>query len=108
MKSNRPTRPWASRSPPRLQSATLDLLLDDRVQPRTNLIDVHSLGQRPLLLDAVHHAFKNVRGIEARRERAWREILGIGGVIPSGTYVAGQLSNASLNCTAIDLIGTLT
>src|ERR1700712_543387 len=34
--------------------------------------------------------------------------LGIGGIIPSGTYVAGQLSNASLNRPAIDLFGTLT
>jgi hypothetical protein len=34
--------------------------------------------------------------------------LGIGGVVPSGTYVAGQLSNASLNRPAVDLSGTLT
>jgi hypothetical protein len=34
--------------------------------------------------------------------------LGIGGVVPSGTYVAGQLSNASLNRPAVDLFGTLT
>lgn len=29
-------------------------------------------------------------------------------MIPSGTYVAGQLSNASLNRPAVDLFGTLT
>jgi hypothetical protein len=34
--------------------------------------------------------------------------LGIGGVVPSGTYVAGELSNASLNRPAIDLFGTFT
>ena len=34
--------------------------------------------------------------------------LGIGGVVPSGTYIAGQLSNASLNRPAIDLFGTVT
>jgi hypothetical protein len=34
--------------------------------------------------------------------------LGINGIIPSGTYVAGQLSNASLNRPAIDLFGTIT
>ncbi|KAA0074118.1 transporter [Tardiphaga sp. P9-11] len=34
--------------------------------------------------------------------------LGVGGVIPSGTYVAGQLSNASLNRPALDVFGTLT
>ena len=34
--------------------------------------------------------------------------LGIGGIIPSGTYVAGQLSNISLNRPAIDLFGTFT
>jgi hypothetical protein len=34
--------------------------------------------------------------------------LGVGGVVPSGTYVAGQLSNASLNRPAVDLFGTFT
>ena len=34
--------------------------------------------------------------------------LGVSGVIPSGSYVAGQLSNASLNRPAIDTFGTLT
>jgi hypothetical protein len=34
--------------------------------------------------------------------------LGIGGVIPSGTYIAGQLSNISLNRPAIDVFGTFT
>jgi hypothetical protein len=34
--------------------------------------------------------------------------LGIGGVAPSGTYVSGQLSNASLNRPAVDLFATLT
>lgn len=34
--------------------------------------------------------------------------LGVGGVIPSGTYVSGQLSNASLNRPAVDLFGTVT
>jgi hypothetical protein len=34
--------------------------------------------------------------------------LGIGGVAPSGTYVAGELSNASLNRPAVDLFGTFT
>jgi hypothetical protein len=34
--------------------------------------------------------------------------LGIGGVVPSGTYLAGQLSNASLNRPAVDLFGTFT
>ncbi|GEC17693.1 SphA family protein [Nitrobacter winogradskyi] len=34
--------------------------------------------------------------------------LGVGGIFPSGTYVAGQLSNASLNRRAVDLFGTLT
>lgn len=34
--------------------------------------------------------------------------LGVGGVIPSGTYVAGQLSNASLNRPALDVFGTFT
>jgi hypothetical protein len=34
--------------------------------------------------------------------------LGIGGVVPSGTYVAGELSNASLNRPAVDLFGTFT
>lgn len=34
--------------------------------------------------------------------------LGIGGIIPSDSYVAGQLSNISLNRPAIDVSGTLT
>jgi hypothetical protein len=34
--------------------------------------------------------------------------LGIGGIVPSGTYVAGELSNASLNRPAVDLFGTFT
>jgi hypothetical protein len=34
--------------------------------------------------------------------------LGIGGVAPSGTYVAGELSNASLNRPAVDVFGTFT
>jgi hypothetical protein len=34
--------------------------------------------------------------------------FGIGGIIPSGTYVVGQLSNASLNRPAVDLYGTFT
>jgi hypothetical protein len=34
--------------------------------------------------------------------------VGVGGIIPSGTYVAGQLSNASLNRPAVDVFGTLT
>lgn len=34
--------------------------------------------------------------------------LGLSGIIPSGTYVAGQLSNASLNRPAIDVFGTVT
>lgn len=34
--------------------------------------------------------------------------LGVGGVIPSGTYVAGQLSNVSLNRPAIDIFGAIT
>jgi hypothetical protein len=34
--------------------------------------------------------------------------LGIGGIIPSGTYVAGQLSNVSLSRPAIDLFGAFT
>jgi hypothetical protein len=34
--------------------------------------------------------------------------FGIGGVIPSGTYVAGQLSNVSLNRPAIDVFGAVT
>jgi hypothetical protein len=32
--------------------------------------------------------------------------LGVGGVIPSGSYVSGQLSNVSLNRPAIDVFGT--
>lgn len=34
--------------------------------------------------------------------------LGLSGVIPSGSYVAGQLSNASLNRRALDVFGALT
>jgi len=34
--------------------------------------------------------------------------LGLSGVIPSGSYVAGQLSNASLNRPAVDVYGALT
>lgn len=34
--------------------------------------------------------------------------LGVSGIIPSGSYVAGQLSNASLNRPAVDIFGTLT
>lgn len=34
--------------------------------------------------------------------------LGVGGVIPSGTYVPGQLSNVSLNRPAIDVFGAIT
>jgi hypothetical protein len=34
--------------------------------------------------------------------------LGIGGVIPSGSYIPGQLSNVSLNRPAIDVFGTFT
>ena len=34
--------------------------------------------------------------------------LGVGGVIPSGTYVLGQLSNVSLNWPAIDISGAIT
>ncbi len=34
--------------------------------------------------------------------------IGVGGVIPSGTYVAGQLSNVSLNRPAVDVFGALT
>lgn len=34
--------------------------------------------------------------------------LGLSGVIPSGSYVAGRLSNASLNRPAIDVTGSLT
>lgn len=34
--------------------------------------------------------------------------LGVGGIIPSGSYVLGQLSNASLNRPAVDLFGSLT
>lgn len=34
--------------------------------------------------------------------------LGVSGIIPSGSYVQGQLSNASLNRPAVDLFGTLT
>jgi hypothetical protein len=34
--------------------------------------------------------------------------LGVGGIIPSGTYVAGELSNASLNRPAVDVFGALT
>lgn len=34
--------------------------------------------------------------------------LGVSGVIPSGSYVAGQLSNASLNRPAVDVFGTVT
>jgi hypothetical protein len=34
--------------------------------------------------------------------------VGVGGVIPSGTYVPGQLSNASLNRPAIDVFTALT
>lgn len=34
--------------------------------------------------------------------------MGVGGVIPSGTYVAGQLSNVSLNRPAIDIFGAIT
>lgn len=34
--------------------------------------------------------------------------LGVSGVIPSGSYVTGQLSNASLNRPAVDVFGTLT
>lgn len=32
----------------------------------------------------------------------------VGGVIPSGTYVLGQLSNVSLNRPAIDISGAIT
>jgi hypothetical protein len=34
--------------------------------------------------------------------------LGVGGVIPSGTYVTGQLSNASVNRPAVDVFGAFT
>ncbi len=34
--------------------------------------------------------------------------VGVGGVIPSGTYVSGQLSNASLNRPAVDVFSTFT
>lgn len=34
--------------------------------------------------------------------------VGVGGVIPSGTYVPGQLSNASLNRPAVDVFSTFT
>ncbi|EKS42249.1 SphA family protein [Afipia broomeae] len=34
--------------------------------------------------------------------------LGVSGVVPSGSYVLGQLSNASLNRPAVDVFGTLT
>jgi len=34
--------------------------------------------------------------------------LGVSGIIPSGSYVLGQLSNASLNRPAVDVSGTLT
>lgn len=34
--------------------------------------------------------------------------VGISGIIPSGTYTSGQLSNASLNRKAIDAFGTFT
>jgi hypothetical protein len=34
--------------------------------------------------------------------------LGVGGIIPSDTYVAGQLSNASLNRPAVDVFGSFT
>lgn len=34
--------------------------------------------------------------------------LGVGGIIPSGTYEAGQLSNVSLNRPAVDLYGAIT
>jgi hypothetical protein len=34
--------------------------------------------------------------------------LGVGGVIPSGTYVLGQLSNVSLKRPAIDISGAIT
>jgi hypothetical protein len=34
--------------------------------------------------------------------------LGVGGIIPSGTYVPGQLSNVSLNRPAIDVFGAIT
>lgn len=34
--------------------------------------------------------------------------LGVSGIIPSGSYVPGQLSNASLNRPAVDVFGTLT
>jgi hypothetical protein len=34
--------------------------------------------------------------------------VGVGGIIPSGSYVAGELSNASLNRPAVDVFGALT
>jgi len=34
--------------------------------------------------------------------------LGVGGIIPSGTYEAGRLSNASLNRPGVDVFGTVT
>jgi hypothetical protein len=34
--------------------------------------------------------------------------LGISGVVPSGTYVAGEISNASLNRPGVDVFGTFT
>jgi hypothetical protein len=61
-----------------LQTAILELFVDHPVQSSANPIEVQSLRQRLFLLHGIRRAFHDVRGIEARRERAGWEVLECG------------------------------
>src|SRR5580698_11414623 len=56
-------------------SALLKLLFDHPVKSGANPVEVQSLFQPLVFLEAVERTFHDVRGVEAGRERARRELL---------------------------------
>src|SRR5262249_54068064 len=54
------------------KAAALNFFLDHPSQAAANALEIHSLRQRPFLLDGVQRVFHDVGGIEAGRERARR------------------------------------
>jgi hypothetical protein len=57
--------------------AILELLFDHLVQSAANPIEVQLMPQPSVLLKTVERAFHDVSGVEARRERARREVVGV-------------------------------
>ncbi|MGM4892024.1 SphA family protein [Tardiphaga sp. 839_C3_N1_4] len=70
--------------------------------PRFGPIGVNAVDSELALSDFFINSFVGWRSGNFH----WQ--VGVGGVIPSGTYVPGQLSNASLNRPAIDVFTALT